>query len=152
MSLTRQARGTTIKSVEEEDAYYTIYWSRLAKADRHRIAGSVPAIAGIYEIYYMDRAKKLNHFAVAKTWYGGLRHAIRTKTDPELEEDPGRRRILDEEDCYYRWSAVSSNPDMDDLLFFFEQTHFPGRHKQRHSGRYLRIHVCELSDDKIVTI
>jgi hypothetical protein len=152
VSLTRQPRGTTIKAVEEGSAFYTVYWSRLAKVDKHRINGSVPAISGIYEIYYMDRAGKLNYFAVAKTWYGGLRYAIRTKTDPELEENPGRKRILDEEDCYYRWSGVTSSPDMDDLLFFFEQIHYPGRDKQRHSGRYLRIHVCELSDDKIVTI
>jgi hypothetical protein len=148
----RQSRGTTSKLEEEGDAYYSVYWSRLAKADKYRINGSVPAYSGIYEIYYMDRARKLNYLSVAKTWYGGLRYALRTRTDPELEENPRRKSILEQHDCYYRYSAVSSTLDMDDLLFFFEQIHYPGRDKQPHSGRYRRIHVKELSDDKIVTI
>lgn len=148
----RQPRGQTAKLEDKGDAYYTVYWSRIAKADKYRINGSVPAFSGIYEIYYMDDRGKLNYLSVAKTWYGGLRYALRTRTDPELEEDEGRKKILDEHDCYYRYSAVSSTLDMDDLLFFFEQVHFPGRSRQVHSGRYRRIHVRELSDDKIVTI
>ena len=138
--------------VEDLDVYYTVSWSRIAKVDKYRISGSVPAYSGIYEIYYMDEKKKLNYLSVAKTWYSGLRYALRTRTDPELEQDPLRRRILDEHDCYYRYSAVSSTLDMDDLLYFFEKVHYPGRSQQPHSGRYERIHVRELSDDKIVTI
>jgi hypothetical protein len=144
-------RGITTKLVEDQDAYYTIHWSRIAKADKHRINGSVPAFAGIYEIYYMDEVKKLNLFSVGKTWYGGLRYALRTRTDPELEKEAGRRRILDEHDCYYRYTALTSTLDMDDILFFFERVHFPGRNTQRHSGRYERIHVRELTEDRIVT-
>lgn len=147
-----QQRGVTTKMVEEPDVYYTVSWSRITKVDKYQISGSVPAFSGIYEIYWMDAKGKLNYLSVAKTWYSGLRYALRTKTDPELEQDPGRRRILDEHDCYYRYTAVSSTLDMDDLLFFFEQIHFPGRTLQPHSGRYERIHVRELSDDKIVTI
>ena len=147
-----QPRGVTTKMVDDRDAYYTVVWSRLTKADKYRINATVPAFAGIYEIYWMDDRKKLNYLSVAKTWYGGLRYALRTRTDPELEQDPARRRILDEHDCYYRYSAVSSTLDMDDLLFFFEQIHYPGRWAQRHSGRYDRIHVRELSDDKLITI
>jgi hypothetical protein len=151
--VTRQPRGVTTKLEDEEQCvYYTVYWSRIAKADKYRINGSVPAVSGIYEIYSMDRAGKLNYLSVAKTWYGGLRYELRTRTDPELEVNPGRRRILEDNDCYYRYSAVTSTLDMDDLLFFFEQIHYPGREKQVHSGRYQRIHVRELSDDKIVTI
>ncbi len=145
-------RGVTTKMVDERDAYYTVCWSRIAKVDKYRINGSVPSVAGIYEIYYMDAGKKLNYLSVAKTWYGGLRYALRTRTDPELEKNAARKRILDEHDCYYRYTALSSTLDMDDLLFFFEQVHYPGRSAQPHSGRYVRIHVRELSEDKVVTI
>jgi hypothetical protein len=142
----------TTKMVEDDEVYYTVSWSRITKADKYRINGTVPAYSGIYEIYYMDEKKKLNYLSVAKTWYGGLRYALRTKTDPEMENDPRRKEVLDLYDCYYRYSAVSSNQDMDDLLFFFEQVHFPGRTGQPHSGRYQRIHVRELSDDKLITV
>jgi hypothetical protein len=148
----RQPPGETTKFEEEGDAFYTIYWSRITKADKYRINGSVPAFSGIYEIYYMDAAKKLNYLSVAKTWYGGLRYALRTRTDAELEEDPRRRQILEAHDCYYRYTAVTSTLDMDDILFYFEQVHFPKRSQQPHSGRYRRIHVRELSDDHLVTI
>ena len=147
-----QPRGVTTKMVEEADVYYTVSWSRITKVDKYQISGSVPAFSGIYEIYWMDEKKKLNYLSVAKTWYGGLRYALRTRTDPELEKDAARKRILDERDCYYRYTALSSTLDMDDLLYFFEQVHYPGRSAQPHSGRYERIHVRELSEDKIVTI
>jgi len=147
-----QPKGITTKMVEEQEAYYTVSWSRIAKVDKYQISGSVPAFSGIYEIYWMDEKGKLNYLSVAKTWYSGLRYALRTRTDPEMEQDPRRRKILDEHDCYYRYTAVSSTLDMDDLLFYFEQVHLPNRSAQRHSGRYLRIHVRQLSDDRIVTI
>ena len=80
------------KLVEAPDVYYTVFWSRLRKADRYEIITKVPSVSGIFELYYQDEHKQLNLFHIAKAWYGGLRTALRKATDPELEEEDGSRQ------------------------------------------------------------
>ncbi len=152
----RQAR-TSIdpvvkKQVDGATAYFTIQWSRLTKADKYTIIRSVPAEAGIFELYYMDAKKKLNLLRVSRVWYGGLRSRLRRLTDPAIEEDPIKRKILEELDCYYRYSIIRSRDDMQDILYFFASRHKPGDDSVPHSGRYEEIYVQEKSPDKIVTI
>ncbi len=134
-----------------QDVYYTVSWSRLKKADKYEIVKSVPSEAGIYELYYMDDKGKLCLFHVGKSWFGGLRNEIRLRTDSELEKDEAHRTILEERDCWYRWSLVSASDDMADIIFFFASTYQLAA-KVRHSGRYRNIFVNEVSADKIVTI
>jgi hypothetical protein len=140
------------KKVNENAAYYTIRWSHLTKADKYTIATAVPAVGGIFELYYEDEKKKLNLFYVSKAWFGGLRNQIRKQTDPELEDNAFRRNILNTRTCYYRYSMLESSSDMADILFFFAKTYFPHTMVTESSGRYEQIFVKELSDDKIVTI
>ena len=139
------------KITRGQDAYYTVSWSRLRKSDKYEIVKSVPSEAGIYELYYMDEKGKLCLFHVGKSWYGGLRNEIRLRTDAELEKDPAHRVILEERDCWYRWSLVSASDDMADIIFFFAGTYRLDA-KVHHSGRYRNIFINEVSADKIVTI
>ncbi len=140
------------KETRERDAYFTVNWSRLRKADKYDIVKSVPSEAGIFEMYYTDDKGKLCLFHVGKSWYGGLRNEIRLRTDQELETDAARKTILSKYDSWYRWSLISNSDDMADLLFFFAQTHVPGEKTVHPSGRYERIYVNEVDADKIVTI
>jgi hypothetical protein len=140
------------KKVHDNAAYYTIRWSHLTKVDKYTIATAVPAVGGIFELYYEDIKKKLNLFFVSKAWFGGLRNQIRKQTDPELEDDPFRRNILNTYTCYYRYSMLESFSDMSDIIFFFAKTYFPHKMVAESSGRYEHIFIKELSDDKIVTI
>jgi hypothetical protein len=100
----------------------------------------------------MDEKKKLNLFHAGKSWYGGLRNEIRQHMDPELTRDGKRRAILEEHECWYRWSLVSNIEDMADLLFFFAQTYLPGTPSVHPSGRYAHVFVKEVDADRIVTI
>jgi hypothetical protein len=140
------------KLVHDRDVYFTVSWSRLKKCDKYEIIRSVPSEAGIFELYSMDAKRKLCLFHVGMSWYGGLRNEIRLRTDPELEKDPERRALLEDEECWYRWSLLSNSDDMADILFFFSRTSLPGARPVRHSGRYERIFVKEEDADKIVTI
>lgn len=140
------------KEVRLRDAYFTVSWSRLRKCDKYEIVKSVPSEAGIFELYYMDEKGKLCLFHVGKSWYGGLRNEIRLRSDAELEKDPAHKAILEDKDCWYRWSLLSSSDDMSDILFFFAQTYIPGSTAVRGSGRYEHIFVNEIDADKIVTI
>ncbi len=140
------------KEVRERSAYYTVSWSRLRKCDKYEIVKAVPSEAGIFELYYQDDKGKLCLFHVGKSWYGGLRNEIRIRVDAEMEKDAARREILEDRDCWYRWSLLSSSDDMADILFFFAQTYLPGTTAVHASGRYEHIYVNEIDADKIVTI
>lgn len=140
------------KKTDQNSVYFTIHWSRLVKADKYEIIRTVPSMSGIYELYYQDEKKKLNLFFLARAYYGGLRNTIRKRTDPELEDDAARRKILNKYTCYYRYAVLESYNDMSDILYFFRQTYKPGDTSIHHSGRYEHIFLEECSDDKIVTI
>ena len=139
------------KLTRGQDAYYTVSWSRLRKSNKYEIVKSVPSEAGIYELYYMDEKGKLCLFHVGKSWYGGLRNEIRLRTDSELETDEKRKAVLEEHDCWYRWTLVSASDDMADIIYFFAGTYHLAA-KVHHSGRYRNIFIKEISADKIVTI
>jgi hypothetical protein len=145
-------RPSVHKRVEGDRVYFTISWSPLRKSDKYDIVKSVPSEAGLYELYSMDEKGKLNLFHVGKSWYGGLRNEIRQRTDPELEDDAEKRARLEDSDCWYRWTLVSSSEDMADILWFFGTTYFPGRVGVKPSGRYAAVFVKEVDADRIVTI
>ncbi len=141
------------KREKDGNAYFTVKWSPMRKADKYDIARSVPAVGGVVELYFMDDAKKLNLFCVARSWYGGIRSTLREYTDPDIEKDPYRRAVLVErkDRIYYRWTRTESAKDMDDILFFFMETYSPGSNVVTPSGRYERIFVAEVDADRIVT-
>jgi hypothetical protein len=89
---------------------------------------------------------------MAKAFYGGLMNELRRRTDPELEDNERRRRILSDHDCYYRFAPSESYKDMTDVLYFFSSTYFPDKALHDHSGRYSEIFVKEVSEDKLIDI
>lgn len=141
------------KSIKDEDAFYTVRWSPICKADKYAIIGSVPAMGGMAELYYKDAHGKLNLYLLAKSYYGGLRATLRVATDPETEKDERRHAVLMEHEgeIYYRYTLVESQDDMSDVMYFFMSTYAPTT-KFDHSGRYLNIFVQEIDSGGLVTI
>ncbi len=148
----RNAPPHVEKQVEEEQVFYTVFWSLLKKVDKYQIITTVPQRSGISEIYYMDGGHRIHRLFMTRVWYGGLRSQLRRDTDPELVTDPRYRRILQEYECYYRYTLSESFQDMVDLLYFFATTHLSEGNVPPHSGRYEEIFLDEVAPDKIVTI
>jgi hypothetical protein len=146
--------GYEIKATEKnEDIYYFVNWSPLSKADRYAIITKVPAVAGIFEIYWMDEKNRLRLFFVEKTIYGGLRSEIRRITDPELcKTDAKIRKILEEKEIWFRYVTTNSANIMDDVIWFFMQTYFPEKTSIKHSGRYENIYLKESAPDKLMWV
>lgn len=145
-------KAKILRSIDDEEVYYSVYWSRLAEADKYQIIGSVPAEPGMYELYYMDNNDRLRLMIVSLVWYGGLRSRLRKMTDPTLTTDRLRRQILESYRCYYRYALSYSLADMQDILYFFESRYRPGASDVQHSGRFEEIYLEEHSEDKIVTV
>jgi len=141
------------KAVKDGDAFYTVRWSPIVKADKYTIIGSVPAMGGVAELYYKDSGGKLNLYMLARSYYGGLRATLRVATDPETEQDERRRAVLlaHEDQIYYRYTLVESQDDMSDVMYFFMTTYSPAT-RFDHSRRYEKIFVKEIDSGGLVTI
>jgi hypothetical protein len=135
-----------------ENVYYYVIWSPLEIAERWTISAKVPAVAGIYEIYWMDDHNHLRMFSVGKTHYGGLRSELRRLTDAELAVDKAARTILENEEIWFRYSPVNSAAIMADVVWFFRQTYFPENPGVDHSGRYRKIFLQESAPDKLIWV
>lgn len=139
--LSAQNQGDTV--------YFSIYWSPLKKADRWSIATSIPAVGGVFELYWKDDHQHLRLFTVGNARYGGLRSEIRRLTDSELAEEPKMAALLADKEIWYRYSISNSSNDMADVVWFFRKTYFPENPAVSHSGRYKKIYVKEISPDKV---
>ena len=138
---------------KNDDVYYFVQWSPLSKADRYDIISKVPAVAGVFEIYWMDETKHLRLFYVDKTDFGGLRSEIRRITDPELCINNDKlKKILEEKELWYRYATTDSSKVMADVVWFFMQTYIADDTTVEHSGRYTNIFLKESAPDKLIWV
>ena len=144
--------GIFIAKEQPEDIYYYVNWSPLSIADRWDINAKVPAVAGIYEIYWMDETKRLRLYSVGRTHYGGLRSEIRRLTDPELTNDIKTKTLLEEKEIWFRYTPCNSVKIMSDVLWYFMDTYFPEQNTIEHSGRYTNIYIKESEPDKLMWV
>ena len=135
-----------------DDVYYFVQWSPLTLAERWSINSGVPAVGGIYEIYWMDDHNHLRMLAVGDTHYGGLRSEIRRLTDPELVLDTRVRKTLENEEIWFRYAPSNSADNMSDVIWFFRRTYFPENPGVAHSGRFKKIFLKESAPDKLIWV
>jgi hypothetical protein len=135
-----------------ENVYYFVSWSPLEVAERWTISAKVPAVAGIYEIYWMDDHNHLRMLSVGQTHYGGLRSELRRLTDAELAVEAAAKAILENEEIWFRYSPSNSAAAMTDVVWFFRQTYFPDNPGVDHSGRYKKIFLKESAPDKLIWV
>ncbi|MEL3906476.1 MAG: hypothetical protein P1P65_05545 [Treponema sp.] len=139
--------------LKEEDSknnvYYTLRWTALTGADKYKITTAVPAVAGVYELYYMDSRKRLNLLAITHAWYGGLRSRLRQAVDPFDTHDRALRALLEECPLYYRYSCSDSFGDLLDIVWFLHTVYFPDDVRVQHSQRYRKIFLQEEAPDRV---
>lgn len=135
-----------------KDVFYFVRWSPLTLADRWTINAKVPAVGGVYEIYWKDDHNHLRMLMVGNTHYGGLRSELRRLTDPELIQNPQVIRILENEEIWFRYTPTDSAAVMDDVVWFFRKTYFPENPGVSHSGRYERIFMKESAPDNLIWV
>lgn len=135
--------------IKNDEAYYTLIWSPLTKADKYEVTLKVPSVSGIFELYSMDENKKLNLLSVTHAWYGGLRSQIRASIDPDATNDPVKIAVLEDAELYYRYSMSDSFPMLLDVVWFLHTTYFPNDVRVEHSGRYERMYLNEKAPDRI---
>jgi hypothetical protein len=143
---------TTVGKENDNIIHYYVQWSPLKKADKYEINAKVPAVAGIFEIYWMDETKKLRLYNVGLTHYGGLRSELRRLTDPELLVEPEVRKLFEEKEIWYRYAPCESTKVMADVVWFFMKTYFPDNPRAEHSGRYEIIYLKESEPDKLMWV
>ncbi|MFP4302713.1 MAG: hypothetical protein ACLFQZ_11855 [Spirochaetaceae bacterium] len=131
------------KRVRGDRAFFRIEWSPLLPVSRWEINASVPSVAGIWELYYLENARIPRILKCGKAWYGGLRNEIRAESDPTLPQNVDLREILDSGDCYYRYTVCEQSKDLTDVfsvLVTHRNVKQPGTQP---SGRYREVRIKE---------
>jgi hypothetical protein len=146
-----------IRRIEQQNGipgrgYFTLRWSRLIKADKYAVITSVPAVSGIYELYYRKEHSPLNLLSVNQGWYGGLRSQIREAIDEDFQTSKTIRSILAENDIYFRFSLSDVLADMQDVLWFLHRSYFGNDVRVQPSGRYQHIYLKESAPDNVLWI
>ncbi len=136
-------------AVKKGEAYYTVVWSPLKKADKYEVTLKVPSVAGVYELYKMDAGKRLNLLSVTHAWYGGLRSQIRAAIDPDATSDPVKKAELEDAELWYRYAPSDSLDCLLDVVWFLHTTYFPADVRVEHSGRFPRMYLAEKAPDKL---
>ena len=154
------------KQVKDQNAYFTVRWSRVLPADKRLINEKVPSVGGIFELYAVDKNNTLNLIGRGRAYYGGIRNTLRDFIDPLFPRTLGGTRVPHDAKLAFRYSCTASHEDMSDVLFFFA-ARAPRRHDEdsggepdtgesstevEPSGRYRIIYVNEVAKDRLVTI
>lgn len=131
------------KRERNDTVYFSITWSSLLPVSRFDIIGSVPSMAGIWEIYWLQDSRVPRILRIGRAWHGGLRHSLREHTDPSLPMGAPLREYLESGDCYYRYVVVESHADLNDIYSVLithrrvDQTPVPT------TGRYREVRIRE---------
>ena len=134
---------------KKDEGFFSLYWSALTKADKYTITTSVPSVSGLYELYYEDYEKQLNLLTVNTAWLGGLRSQIRQDIEPDYKKGKNLKLILENHTVYYRFSISSKSDDIQDVVWFLNQTYFKDQSIVHDSGRFKNIFVKEFAPDSI---
>ena len=76
-----------------QNVYFTVHWSPFQEADKYRINSSVPAMSGVYELYYRDPYGKLILHEVDYVWYGGLAFEAAEDHRPRTGRGPCKAQV-----------------------------------------------------------
>lgn len=142
-------KASVRKRERDGKAFFSITWSALYPVSRFDIIGSVPSMAGIWELYWLEASRSPRILKVGRAWHGGLRHSLREQTDPTLPMGAPLRSYLESGDCYYRYTIIESHADLNDIYSVVlthrrvEQTPVPT------SGRYTEVRIRE-ADEMVI--
>ncbi len=113
-----QTFKTSLTTVKDGIACYTVKWSPYILMDKYLIHRIVPSEKGIFQVFQKND-RRLDLIMMDKAFYGGLRNRLRELIDPLYMGYNPYRYEIQESSCYLRYSLVSLQDDMDDLLHFF---------------------------------
>jgi hypothetical protein len=136
------------KSLYDNQAYYTISWSRIIPYDRLTAARILPEMAGILCILEKGKAGKWDYILLGGCWRDGLRMGLRNFLDIDYAKYKHISGRLQNRRLHYKYTVVDSTPqDMQDILYWLIQSYKPELNaldEYEDSRRYTDINVREM--------
>ena len=109
------SESSVSKDIHQNIAYYTITWSALFPNSRESIAGAVPSLPGIWELYWLEKSISPRILKMGRAWYGGLRSELRVEADGGERRNRHIREYLNSGDCYYRYTICEVASDLEEI-------------------------------------
>lgn len=105
------------KEVTGDIVRFSLRWSPYVEMDRYLIHGIVPSEGGIFQIYVNVKGQ-LHLLHTEMSHYGGLRNRIRELIDPLYMGNNPYKQIIEEKQCFVRYSVFTSINDMADVMHY----------------------------------
>ena len=137
------------KQVRRNRAYYTIDWSVLQTVARNRINAGVPALPGLWEIYWLQHSRIPRLLKIGTAWRGGLRSTLRTEADPERPANREIGEYLASGDCYFHFTVCEDRDDLVDVYWVLASLRNAPVRVDGDSGRYRDVRIKEPEELRI---
>jgi len=105
------------KEISGDTVRISLRWSPYVEMDRYLIHGVVPSEGGIFQLF-VNRKGQLLLLHTEMSHYGGLRNRIRELMDPLYMGTNPYKKIIEENQCFVRYSVFTSINDMKDVMHF----------------------------------
>jgi hypothetical protein len=117
----------TYKQISGNTCHYTLNWSPYVEMDRYLVHGIVPSEGGIFQVY-VNRKGQLHLIHTELSHYGGLRNRVREMIDPLYMGHNPYKDIIENEQCFVRYSVFISITDMQDVMNYLTGSEDSGRY------------------------
>lgn len=108
---------------------YTLNWSPYVEMDRYLLHSIVPSEGGIFQVFE-NRRGQLHLLHTEMSHYGGLRNRLRELIDPLYMGHKPDREILENRQCFARYSVFLSIGDMQDVMNYLTGSECSGRYEE----------------------
>jgi hypothetical protein len=144
------------KRVIQNNAYYSVMWSRVYSYDRHSASRILPELAGIICLMENMPLGEPQYLIFYGCWRVGLRYGLGNLFDPQFSKLPQIRDSIKDRRLAYKYTIVDSNfNDMRDIMYLLIRNYIPEFNDLKgfsDSGRYDNIYIREMTMKKGETI
>ncbi len=113
------------KNITGNNVYYSISWSKIFEYEKYSATRIVPELSGIVRLMHKKNNRYVNLLFYA-CWRDGCREGLKKLMDDLIEKHNDIREKLIEEDLYYCYTIIDTNPrDMQDIMYWLISEHKP---------------------------
>ncbi len=136
------------KSVKNNNAYYTIVWSKEYPYDRHSASRILPEMAGLLCLLEERRPFEYRPLIFYGCWREGLRLGMKNFFDPAFSKYGDIAKEMLSRKLFYKYSVIDTTPfDLKDIMYWLIGKYAPefnNLEKFKCTRRYENISVREI--------
>jgi hypothetical protein len=140
------------KEIYDNNAYYTIRWSKYQVCNKFEVTKKAPNRAGIFVLFYLNKAHKLQPFYLGYAWTSSIKFDIKFYIVEDANRHADIAKIIDDKKCYYKFVIVEKYNDLVDMydllkaLYSQKEVKYIKEIDEKTSGLYNEVFVTDYAE------